>query len=136
MDISKYQKDHFVIMEQLRLLASMSTKPLEYLQEIPPLLSSASAKLKVHVVTEEATVYYGLSILSDEKITNLSGRMYDEIMTLASKWDDYVNKWHSPERIKASPQSFTIETEEITHKIRERIAAEEEYLYPLAKEHL
>jgi hypothetical protein len=117
-------------------LLTFSSDPAKYSYEIPNILDRTNAKLYIHLITEDATIYNQLSNLGIPEIHQATARICDEAMVLTKEWNRYFARWSTIEKIKKKPDDFTTETQSLITKIKKKITVEESLLFPLAEKYL
>ena len=93
-------------------------------------LSKLAAKLRVHLLLEDKSLYPILQSHSDEKVRALTNRFAYEMGGISDEFNDYMCKW-STSTIKENATSFINETKSLFDVLSERIRQENTELYAL-----
>ncbi len=95
------------------------------------LLSMLAGRLKIHLVIEDKSVYPALLNDSDVHVRGVARKFKDEMGNIAEVFNNYLARWNSELKIKASRDAFTNETRALFAALVSRISREDEELYPL-----
>ena len=87
-------------------------------------------RLAIHLATEDKHVYPALKQHADPKIAALATAYESEMGGLDQRYRDYLAKWNAVE-ILAHWEDFCAETLTILEALDNRIAREEQELYPM-----
>ncbi|MBT3236932.1 MAG: hemerythrin domain-containing protein [Bdellovibrionales bacterium] len=132
MDVSKYRKDHQDLLAQVELLQGSIQDVEGNIGEIPQLLAQMSAKLKIHLTTEDKVLYVNLASCGNQEAVALAKTMQTEMGGIKSAWDLYIEKWRISSNIINDKDTFISETNDIFAALAKRIDSEESTLYDLA----
>ncbi len=100
-------------------------------QPVRSLLSKLSAKLKIHLASEDKSLYPELLNHKDENVKATAKKFMDEMGSISSVFVKYTEKWVSADAIQKNPNDFIKETEGLFSALAKRIEKENKELYPL-----
>jgi hemerythrin-like domain-containing protein len=93
-------------------------------------LSKLAAKLRVHLLLEDKSLYPILQSHSDEKVRALANRFVYEMGGISDAFNAYMFKW-SASAIKENAASFINETKSLFDVLSKRIHKENTELYAM-----
>lgn len=130
---SRYTEQHERILipvkDILTILDSGGLKDNE--QKVSGLLSVFASRLKLHLKTEDNTIYPALLNHSDEKVRAVAKKFKVEMGSISKIFDNYITRWDTHVEIRACREVFTKETREFFAALADRITKEDNELYPL-----
>ena len=97
--------------------------------EIAKQLSMLTGKLRVHLRTEDTSMYPYLLETGNDKIKALAKEYADEMGHISDGFMAYKDKFNTRTKILNNPQEFFSETKEIFKVLEERMAKEDMNLY-------
>lgn len=100
-------------------------------QPVRSLLSKLSAKLKIHLASEDKSLYPELLNHKDANVKATTKKFMDEMGSISSVFVKYTEKWVSADAIQKNPNDFIKETEGLFSALAKRIEKENRELYPL-----
>ncbi len=95
--------------------------------------ATLSIDLEDHLSREDSFLYDRLLEKEGDAFSQAVGAFHRDFANLTRDWVDYLRGWDA-DRVSADWSSFAQDTLSIMHRLRERIAAENDLLYPLALE--
>ncbi|MBL7670954.1 MAG: hemerythrin domain-containing protein [Bdellovibrionaceae bacterium] len=96
------------------------------------LLGKLVGKLKIHLVTEDRSLYPQLLKSSDPKVKATAEKFQAEMGGIKTVVEAFATKWMDPREIKAHPAAFIKETKGLFDALAKRIEKEDNELYALA----
>lgn len=102
--------------------------------DIPATLAAKSIlsiTLDAHLRDEDAGLYAKLAGRSDLGLGNLSLSLQQELESLRHDWSAYLTEW-CDDAVESDWRNFVEETRRMMARLRDRIARENGYLFPLA----
>lgn len=100
-------------------------------EKVHGLLLQLAGKIGVHLAMEDQSLYPRLLESDDPELRALAQRFVDEMGGIAATFEDYVKAW-GQSSIEGDPQSFARQSQAVFDALADRIARENEQLYPLA----
>ena len=100
-------------------------------QPVRSLLSKLSAKLKIHLASEDKSLYPELLNHKDANVKTTARKFVDEMGGISAVFVKYTEKWVSADAIQKNPNDFIKETEGLFSALANRIEKENKELYPL-----
>jgi DUF438 domain-containing protein len=99
------------------------------------LLSRFKEKVWIHLVFEDNTIYAELARHGDPAVSEVAQGFHDSAKEIKKRFSAYVRHWCKPAIDEAEHRALANESREIFRLIRERIAYENEHMFPLVAEH-
>ncbi len=130
----RFRKDHEGILNLVEKLsgaldvASLKSNPASTCM----ILAKMSGRLKVHLTTEDRTLYPNLINSPDPDVRKVAERFFNEMGNIKEVVDKYLEKWISPNSLKANPERFIDETKRLIDALKNRIQRENDELYEIA----
>ncbi len=132
-DLAKYQDCHRELVEMIGDLQSFLTPEM---LSFPPnmrlarqLLCDLLEKVEQHLVDEDCGLYPALFVHRDPKIKGIAWAFMSSERPLRSDFGKYRRKWLRNCRFQLT-EAFLRETSELFQMLSERIAREEQILFP------
>ena len=100
-------------------------------QPVRSLLSTLSVKLKIHLASEDRSLYPELLNHKDANVKATTKKFMDEMGGISAVFVKYTEKWVSADTIQKNPNDFIKETEGLFSALAKRIEKENRELYPL-----
>lgn len=95
------------------------------------LLSKLSAKLKIHLASEDKSLYPELLNHKDANVKATAKKFMDEMGGISDVFVKYTEKWVSADAIQKNPNDFIKDTKDLFSALAKRIEKENRELYPL-----
>ncbi len=135
MNVDSYRRQHAEAADVLgRLETELDERALSAdASTACSLVARLSGKLRVHLSAEDGSLYPALLASGDAGVAQMARRFQDDMGRLATAFGDYAKSWTTPHKIQDDAGEFTVRTREVVKALRERIAREENDLYPLAE---
>jgi Hemerythrin HHE cation binding domain len=133
MNIDRFINDHNAIMtsvKELRLLVQAGVSPNA--EKIATSMIQMSAKIKLHLSTEDSMLYPAMIGSPDSQIAQIGQAFQTEMGGIAAVYGAFASKWNLGKAIAADPEGFRREANEIFKALHHRIQRENVELYPLA----
>lgn len=116
------------------LSALMKEQSLHSNPYVRELLSRFKEKVWVHLVFEDNTFYAALLHSGDEKISNIAKEFHDSAKEIKHCFSTFVRHWTSIPASEAEHDVLSYECGEIFSLIKNRIAYENEKIFPLVEQ--
>lgn len=98
------------------------------------LMTRFKEKVWVHLVFEDNTIYAALLHTGDEKISDTAKAFHDSAKEIKHRFSGFVRHWCSLPGTNSEHEMLSKESREIFTLIRERIAYEDEKIFPLVEQ--
>jgi len=98
---------------------------------IANLISVLAGKLKVHLSAEDEFMYPSLLNSKNSEISSTAKKFTDEMGSISKELLEYKERYNTKSKILLNKYGFLNETENIISMLENRIAKENEVLYPL-----
>lgn len=98
------------------------------------LMSRFKEKVWIHLVFEDNTVYAELARDDDPEVRKIAGAFHDSAREIKKRFSGYVRNWCKPVIGDDEHAALVTESREIFSLIRDRIAYENEQMFPLVRE--
>lgn len=95
------------------------------------LMTRFKEKVWMHLVFEDNTVYAELARHPDSDINEVAQKFHDSAREIKHRFSMYVKHWCKPARSEADHEVLRDESREIFRMVRERVAYENEQMFPL-----
>jgi len=95
------------------------------------LMTRFKEKVWVHLVFEDNTIYAALLHTGDEKTSNIAKAFHDSAKEIKHRFSGFVRHWCSSPGSESEHEMLSKESREIFTLIRNRIAYENEQIFPL-----
>jgi hemerythrin-like domain-containing protein len=99
-------------------------------EDVVTLLSELSGKLKIHLATEDSTLYPDMLKHKNEKVKTLANKYNSEMSGIKGAFDAYAKKWLSTAAVEKDHAGFIKETKGLFEVLAKRIDKENNELYP------
>lgn len=103
----------------------------EKLRQLSSLLAKLTGKLTLHLAMEDKVLYPSLLGSSDGGAKGVAQKYMTEMGGIAKAYEQYSQKWKTPQVIQANPEQFCGDTKNLFDALGKRIAKEESELYPM-----
>lgn len=101
------------------------------LRQLSGLLAELTRRLTIHLSFEDIVLYPRLLRDSEGPARSVAQKYHNDVGGLAKLYEQYRQKWSTPEAIQADPEQFSSESRRIFEMLTQRIEKEENELYPL-----
>ena len=98
------------------------------------LMSRFKEKVWIHLVFEDNTVYAALARDDDPAVRKVAGAFHDSAREIKKRFSSYVRHWCKPVITDSEHEALVSESRAIFSLIRDRIAYENEHMFPLVRE--
>ena len=134
MDIQRYRHDHAWILKQFEALRGLAHGGVrEHADEISKLLVTVSARIKLHLATEEDLLYPSLAHSGDPVAAELGERFRAEMHGMSAAFVEFVKSWWTPAQLANDPAGFQQSANVVLKALFDRIKRENTELYPAAE---
>lgn len=134
MNIDRFKADHDAILVSItQLRALVQAGVVVNAAEIAQAIVNMSAKIKVHLAAEDASLYPQLAKSPDPKAVRLAQGLQAEMGHLAKAYGAFASKWNVAQVISSDPETFRREASDVFKALAHRIKVENGDLYPLAE---
>lgn len=100
------------------------------------LLTRFKEKVWVHLVFEDNTFYTALLQSDDQSVRNTVQDFHDSAKEIKHRFSAFVRHWCSSPESESEHKKLSQESSEIFNLIKNRIAYENEKIFPLVEKHL
>jgi hypothetical protein len=97
------------------------------------LVSRLTQKTLSHLLLEDRFLYQEMLISTHDETRNLAQQHIASMGSIASQLRDYIQTWCSQEDMVSLPEQFCVESRQMLEALQQRIAREEDVLYPKAE---
>ena len=135
MNLERYRNQHDSILQMAESIEKLLTpeKLKEEADGIRSMLSALVGKLNVHLAMEDDVLYPVLLEHSKDEVNRAAKRLQDEAGDLKRIFQVFVDRWPSGEPVKTAPVAFACDVRALLTKLRDRIARENDDLFPLVE---
>ncbi len=134
MNLDRFKEDHDAIMVSVTQLRSLVRAGVaDNAAEIARAIVSMSAKIKLHLSAEDASLYPYLAMSKDARAVEMGGKLQAEMGHLAKVYMAFANQWNIEQAISQEPERFLKEASAVFTALATRIKLENKELYPLAE---
>ncbi len=102
--------------------------------EVRSALVRFTGKLRIHAAMENDAVYPRLINHEREDVRTKARSLFAEVGDLYKRFERYSKQWHDLELLRAEPERFLTETQEMLRMLGMRMMREDAELYPLVDE--
>lgn len=129
----RFQEQHAGLVKVVKEIAAQldENKLATDAQGVRKLLIDLGARLKLHLVTEDQTLYPEMINHKDPKIKAMATRFQNEMGTIRVAFEDYMKRWATASAIQANAAGFVKETKAVFDVLAKRIEKENNELYPM-----
>ena len=131
----RFREDHSTFLKQVTQINSYLSdedKVKNSAAEIRTILSQLAGAVRLHLATEDQTLYPALAKSSDATVARMARSFQVEMGGIKQAFDDYSKKWATPASIQANPKDFIKETKSLFDVLGKRINRENNELYVAA----
>lgn len=97
------------------------------------LMARFKEKVWIHLVFEDNTIYTELARHSDPEVRKVAGDFHESAKRIKKRFRDYVKHWCKPQIDAREHEILVEESRAVLALIRDRIAYENEQMFPLAE---
>jgi hemerythrin-like domain-containing protein len=134
MNVDRFKADHHVILQSIQQLRTMvHSGVVANAAAIASRIVGMSAKIKIHLTAEDASLYPHLARSSDPETVKTGRALQGEMGHLAKAYGAFASKWNVAAAITSQPDVFKQEASEVFSLLMKRIKIENNELYPLAE---
>jgi len=98
------------------------------------LMKRFKEKVWVHLVFEDNTIYAALLHTDDEKVSRVAKAFHDSAKEIKHRFSGFVRHWTSSPVSGSEHDTLSKECDEIFSLIRDRLAYENEKIFPLVEQ--
>lgn len=99
------------------------------------LMARFKEKVWIHLVFEDNTIYSELSRHDEASISEVARRFHDSAREIRKRFSSYVRHWCKPEVSEAEFPALLEESREVFGLIRQRVAYENDEMFPLVAQY-
>lgn len=114
----------------------MEQQPLHDNPFVRELMTRFKEKVWVHLVFEDNTFYAALLQCDDEKVRGTAQAFHDSAKEIKHRFSAFVRHWCSSPVSESEHEMLSKESNEIFILIRDRIAYENEQIFPIVEKQL
>lgn len=131
MKVHHFQHDHRQIKGDLEALRTFAhTGIREHATEIAERLLAMSAHIKIHLASEDRTLYPAVAACGDAAVAAMGERYRAEMGGLAEAFRQFVGRWRVADRVAADPEGFRDAANRVLKALHERLHREESEFFP------
>lgn len=94
-------------------------------------LAKLTGLLRIHFAQEDRALYPSLMASGRGGVAEVARRFFDEMGQIGPLYDAFAVKWSNADTLAAAPAEFQAECQTIFSALADRIARENDVLYPL-----
>ena len=131
----RFRADHDTFLKQVTEISgylSDDAKVAAGAAQIRATLSQLAGAVRLHLATEDQTLYPALAKCSDAKVAAMATSFQNEMGGIKKAFEDYSKKWGTPDSIKTNPKDFIKDSKAVFEVLGKRIARENNELYAAA----
>jgi iron-sulfur cluster repair protein YtfE (RIC family) len=134
MNLDRFREDHDAIMVAVTQLRSLVRSGVAaHAAEIARAIVSMSAKIKLHLSAEDASLYPYLARSNNARAIEMGSKLQADMGHLAKVYMAFAQQWNIEQAIAAEPERFLSEATEVFTALATRIKLENRELYPMAE---
>lgn len=134
MNVDKFKNDHATVLSAVEDLKRLVKAGIEANADaISKAVVAMSAKVKLHLASEDQYLYPALAKSANPAVTRLGKQFQDEMGGIAVAYMEFVNRWNLGAKVAAAPEDFRAHANAIFKALHQRIQRENKELYPLAE---
>lgn len=131
MNIDKFKQQHIEIINCIAELRHRAREGIaENAVEISKLIIAMSSIIKLHLAVEDKILYPALQELNNSALTKMGNKFQDEMITIASTYIDFAQKWNSANNVAKNPEEFRSEANKVLKLLHDRMQRENIDFYP------
>lgn len=137
MRINHFQRDHDQIKRDLETLHTLADRGIAAnAAEIAAQLLAMSAHIKIHLTSEDRTLYPKLAASGDATVVAMATRYQNEMSGLFDAFKHFVENWRIADRLKADPEGFRASANQVLKALHDRLHREEAEFFPAVEARL
>jgi len=131
MNIDKFKQQHIEIINCITELRHRAREGIaENAVEISKLIIAMSSIIKLHLAVEDKILYPALQELNNSALTKMGNKFQNEMITIASTYIDFAQKWNSANNVAKYPEEFRSEANKVLKLLHDRMQRENIDFYP------
>lgn len=131
----RFRGDHDTFLKQVTEISGYladEAKVVAGSTQIRATLSQLAGAVRLHLATEDQTLYPSLAKCADPKVAAMASSFQAEMGGIKQAFEDYSKKWGTPDSIKANAKDFIKDSKAVFDVLGKRIARENNELYAAA----
>lgn len=131
----RFREDHNTFLKQVTEISgylSDEAKVNAGAAQIRATLSQLAGAVRLHLATEDQTLYPALAKCKDPKVAAMATSFQAEMGNIKQAFEDYSKKWATPASIQGNPKDFIKDSKAVFDVLGKRIARENNELYAAA----
>lgn len=131
MNIDKFKQQHVDILAciaELRQFAKIDIGANA--AKISAGIVAMSALIKLHLAVEDKVLYPALRNGKDATLAALGTQFQKDMDAIAQSYMGFVSRWTLPDQVRANPQAFRADANQVLRTLHERIQQENTVFYP------
>ena len=131
----RFREDHNTFLKQVTEISSYlsdEAKTSANATQIRSILSQLAGAVRLHLATEDQTLYPVLAKCADPKVAAMAISFQTEMGGIKQAFEDYSKKWGTPDSIKSNAKDFIKDSKGVFDVLGKRIARENNELYAAA----
>ncbi len=134
-NLDMLKRQHGEMLTLIKIIETAAqTSPEDKAEEIAYSMNALSGKMKMHLLNEDQFLYPSLAKNEKDIIRTTAQQFNQEMGGLAAEFTLFVQKYNIPSKIIAGKSVLAAESRIIFQMIKERIAREDDKLYPLVED--
>lgn len=135
MDLARFKEQHVQILDAISALRRHARAGVtEHAQDIARLVVSMSAVIKTHLAAEDRTLYPALATGNDARLAHLGRQYQTEMAAIAEAYNVFARKWNTAAQVRADPEGFRTQANQVLRTVFERMGREDREFYPAVEQ--
>ncbi|NML17301.1 hemerythrin domain-containing protein [Azohydromonas caseinilytica] len=131
MNIDRFKDQHTQILDSIAKLRRHAHAGIaEHADQIAQLIVSMSAVIKLHLAAEDHTLYPALEAASNPQLARLGRQLQIEMASIAADYGAFARQWNTASQVRADPEGFRAQANQVLRTLYERIKHENHDFYP------
>ena len=131
MNIDRFKDQHTQILDSIaKLRRHAHAGIVEHADQIAQLIVSMSAVIKLHLAAEDHTLYPALEAASNAQLARLGRQFQGEMASIAAGYGVFARQWNTASQVRADPEGFRAQANQVLRTLHERIQHENRDFYP------
>lgn len=129
---TQHEKIHHIMSETTELVKKNDLNM--YARQIAKNISQLAGVIKIHLGSEDRSLYSALTASEDPKIQSLASRYSLEMGNLSDVYNIFKNKFNTESKINEHKEQFAREFKVVFTALKKRLDKEDNELYPLVEQ--
>ncbi|WP_298232948.1 hemerythrin domain-containing protein [uncultured Azohydromonas sp.] len=137
MNIDKFKDQHSQILDFIATLRRHAHAGIaEHADDIARLVVAMSAVIKMHLAAEDKALYPALEAAHDRQLARLGRQFQAEMASIAGAYNAFARQWNTAARVRADPEGFRAQANQVLRTVFERMQRENRDFYPAVERNL